>query len=342
MSSSSADGAQLIRRGLSHCDETVVLTVVDQLNLHSGARVDVLVVAPLRTLRKNRSVEQFAATAPFAAVRFLAELIANEPLERVVEILGDASADPSFDQLAHAVDQLLSESVAPSVIALMLAVAAADEVPAEAHCRALLSDRPEFTLPEIVVSAPASPLINPRTVDPAVKEERRRRREEHKQSRQRQLSRPPSRPAPKAVSSRPSSAPPVAAAVSTTPEPVPEFARRRVLLTPLESAEFSTDHPLAGLFVELDVPYSGTERDDLAGTSKRRPVVVLAGSPEALLVRPVFSKPDIARAVLVGWSRLGLDHVSYVALERVRVAVDTGGPIRTFGRLTDEEWNSLL
>lgn len=340
-STQSLDPSTLLRRALAHCDDETVLALVDQLNLQPSARVDVVVVAPIRNLRKSRSVLAFASTAPIAAVRFLIELLSRDALDRVVELLGEASSEPTFAQLSDAVDRLVTQEFEPSIIAAMLASAAANQVPAAAHCQRLLAERVSFQLPEIEVIATPQSLINLKAVDPKIREQRRARREQQKQSRQRPPSRPTNRSTPK---SSPTLKPTTTSATSNVRPAVAELSesrRRQPVLTPLESAEFSSDHVLAGCVVELDVPFDDST-DEFGSDSKVRPALVIAGSPTAVLVRPVFTNPAADRVLLAGWNRLGLDHPSYVSLARVNVALRASESVRRFGRLTNDEWNTVL
>jgi len=76
-------------------------------------------------------------------------------------------------------------------------------------------------------------------------------------------------------------------------------------------------------------------------TSKERPAVVVAASPEELLVRPLYSQDAITRSVFSPWRRVGLDHVSYIDDARVIVA-QASESVRPLAQLTVAEWNSLF
>ena len=345
MSTESSNGHVLLRRALLFCGTDRVLALVEQLNLQPTAGVDILVVAPLRLLKKSRALATFAAGAPMGAIRLLAELLSQDALERVVTLLDDSSNDPSFEELSDAVGHLADEGVAPEVVATMLVFAVVSEVPAAPHCQRLLEERLEFALPELDVVVAKSPLLNPKTVDPLVREQRRQRREDQKSSRQRAKTRPPSRGSNR-ESTQLTTAPSTPGAtvhVEQQPEElVDEFTRRRVILTPLESAQYASDHPLSGFVIELDVAYDEGQTDDSGATSKTRPVVVVAGSATSLLVRPIFSQPGLGRTPLSGWNRLGLAHPSYVDLIRHPISFDPSLSPRRFGLLTDDEWNALF
>ncbi len=339
--------ALLVRRALLAAPASSILDFVDRLNLQPNSRVDVVILAPLRNLKKTRNVSGFASNAPMSAVRFIVDSLTNATLERVVEILGDAAEDPTYEQLASAVDQLADEGVAPLDIAGMLAAAAASGVPATPHCRRLLAEREELALPELEVATPAPILAEVKVVSPEIKEQRKKRREEQKRARQKAQSRPavkPGRPKPVTSDAQRPALPTSSTPVSTpTSAPTPESRRRDILLTPAESALFDAGHPLAGFVVELDVAFDEGSRDELAMVAKQRPVVVLAGKGNELLVRPISSKDAPDRVVLGAWKRLGLAKPSYVSTERVRVSLEESEVgVRKFGRLNDDEWNALF
>ena len=76
--------------------------------------------------------------------------------------------------------------------------------------------------------------------------------------------------------------------------------------------------------------------------SKERPALVVAASPDGLLVRPVYSSISPSRHVLQAWRRLGLDHVCYLDDTRVALSVAPSESLERVGRLTDLEWNAQL
>ena len=85
MSNSTSSANDIVRRGLLKIHEDVVLSTVDSLNL-KGTRLQAVVGMPLRTLQQRRDVVNFASTAPMAAVKGLLELLALNPVERVIEV----------------------------------------------------------------------------------------------------------------------------------------------------------------------------------------------------------------------------------------------------------------
>ena len=66
---------------------------------------------PLRSLQQKRDVVNFAASAPIAAVRAMLEVLAIEPLEKVVEQLGEHAESPTFDQLSEAIDRAVKDGM---------------------------------------------------------------------------------------------------------------------------------------------------------------------------------------------------------------------------------------
>jgi hypothetical protein len=73
-----------VRRGLLKVDDATVLAAVDSLDLRGNAKISAVVGMPLRSLQQRRDVTAFAIGAPVAAVKSLLELLAMEPLEKVV------------------------------------------------------------------------------------------------------------------------------------------------------------------------------------------------------------------------------------------------------------------
>jgi hypothetical protein len=91
----------------------------------------------------------------------------------------------------------------------------------------------------------------------------------------------------------------------------------------------------------VEVPFGVNDTDQPDVKSKDRPVLVVAASSDELLVRPIYSNPSPARTLFQPWRRVGLDHVSYVADERVVVANADLEPLQQLAQLTTTEWNSL-
>ncbi len=327
----------MARRGLARLDATAVLEVVDSLDLRPSARLSPAVAVPLRGLHQRRDLSAFVAGAPIVAVRALLELMVAGALDRVVTALGDHADHPSYEQLAHAVDALASDGVTGDEIAALLAFAVSESFPAAPHCRRLLDERPEWALPAVEV-APVRSVLAPRDVDPEVRARRQARKEAEKAQR-----RATAHPAPRGAKTKgPTGAPPTATPSTPRPSRVApiEVVRRSARLTPAEARRVDLAHPLAGVVVHVEMPFSEPDPAQPEIRSKERPALVVAAAPDAVLVRGVYSNPGPGRRVFGPWRRLGLDHVSYVADEHVLLEV-APSDVREVGRLSDEEWNGL-
>ena len=335
---SERDDAVLLRRALARIDATTVLRFVDSLDLRPTDRVAVVIKAPLRNLARGRDVESFVKNAPPSAVAFMVESLTHETLEDVVKRLGDDSSDPSFDQLSTAITEMLADGADVNLVAAMLANSAASHVPAQEHCRKLLNDVEALELPDIEISSSTANLLQQKRVDPLIREQRRRRRDEERSQRQNSKRTTPNQSRVK----KPSLALPTPTTVDGIATPVLSLDRRVAPLSPAESQEFSNDHDLCGFVVAVEIPFSASNVEELAVSGKTRPALVIGASDTTLLVRPVFSKDAFGRFALGSWNRLGLDHVSYVGLERIAVPIDLSLPLRKYGRVGDQEWNALL
>ncbi len=327
----------VMRSALLKIDPATVLDKVDSLDLRAHARVSAVIGVPLRQLQQRRDVNAFATTAPMAAVRSLLELLAIAPLERVVELLGEHAESPNYDQLATAIDELLSTGGTVDDAVAVLAYAVGESFPAAPHCRRLFEERPEFALPELPDVAAPTVLAAPREVSAELREQRRVRREEEKRRKKPSIPTRPPRPAKgKRMVTPPRDA-------ITTPPLVesPPLERRRLLLTPLESVRFDADHALVGSILLVDVPFDALDPRQPEATSKERPALVVAASSDEVLVRPIYSNQSPTRRVFQAWRRIGLDHVSFIDDERVAVPTSTIQMLRPLGQLSVAEWNAL-
>jgi hypothetical protein len=332
-----ATANDVMRRALLRVDDNRVLTALDRLNFKATHKVSAVVGMPLRSLQQKRDVSTFATGAPITAVRAMLELLALEPLEKIVDLLGDHADSPTLEQLSEAVDRALDDGLSDDDVVAVLAFAVGEEFPAAAQCRQLLEERPGFALPALPETHSSASLLVPKEVDDEVREQRRRRRAEEKRKKSQSTSRA-ARPvkvkradkaSPKDVSS-PSEAPAVV-----------EIARRRFMFTPGELETYDPAHPLVGTVVLADVPFDAVDPLVPEQRSKIRPVLVVAASTRSLLVLGIYSNPSPSRILFQPWRRLGLAHVSYVATERVSVPA-TLDTLDKVGRLSDEEWNSLF
>ena len=128
---------------------------------------------------------------------------------------------------------------------------------------------------------------------------------------------------------------------------------RRALLTPAEREEFDTgDGWVAGVVVAW-VPFDAGHPDersgpDQPGTSggdgKERPCVVIAGSPEHLLVRPGYSEGglisrDWRSTPLRHWRSAGFERPTWVDHEAHRIPREGLRPPQFW--LVPDDWNAL-
>jgi len=355
MSALTASPNDVMRRALVAMDTAAVLTVVDAMNLQ-GVKLPANVAMPLKSLQKKHDIAGFAAASPIDAVSGLLELLSAEPLEQIIEILGDHSENPSYEQLRDAVATLREGGATRNDVIALLAFAAGQEFPAAPSCRQILHENDEYTLPELVITAGTSSLLNPKKQDDAVLEQRKARREEEKarkKAREERARLEKERQAAikaekieceKAEKARAlaekeakEAAAAEAAALAAMPIIIP---RRSVTLTPAESKKFSAEHPLAGWLVMADVPFDAVDPEHPDQHSKVRPAVVLAGNETQLLVAGVYSEESPSRSLFQGWRRAGLDHASYV--DSVRVTVNIDDEVRRVLELSVDEWNSLI
>ena len=340
MSAVSASPHDVMRRALAKLDPDFVMNVVDALQLQ-GAKISAVIAVPLRGLQKKRDVAAFAAGAPIDAVAGLLEVLSMEPLEKVVSALGENAESPNYEQLSTAIATLRVEELSTDALVAVLAYAVGHEFPAAVHCRRILGEDESLMLPEIEITIGHASLLSPKVVDESVREQRRARRAQEKAHKQTRASRTKvessrvrgkaDKKAPRAVS-------------STTVEPTQtrllEVTRRKVTLTPSETAVFDVTHPLSGSVVMTEIPFDNVDPVISEQQSKIRPALVLAASSEGLLVRGIYSHASVTRSLFSPWRRLGLDHVSYIDVARIAVAADT--ELTRVGMLSDDEWNSLL
>lgn len=339
MTDASNSDNMMVRRAFLRMDSAFTLRGVDTLDLRAHAKVSPVVGVPLRQLQQRRDVGAFATAAPLAALKSLLEVLALAPLEKIVEYLGDHVESPTFEQLERAVDQLVASGSSLDDVVAVLAYAIGESFPAAPSCRQLFEGRAELALPALAEVDAPSVLAPPHAVTPEVREQRRFRREEEKR-RRKPVSTMRAARATKPKSGAPPRADLSAKAVAGHGAPA-EPARRRVKLTPLELARFDAAHPLVGVVLLLDVAFDGHDPAQPEMSSKDRPVLVIAGANEELLVRPIYSNSSSTRELFQPWRRVGLDHLSFIDGERMVVAYTSGDPLHQLGRLTTPEWNTL-
>jgi len=334
VNASSSNNA-FVRRALLTINPAITLRAADSLDLRAHAKVSAVVGVPLRQLQQRRDVVAFATSAPMAALKGLLELLALAPLDEVIEHLGDHAESPTYEQLAKAIDELLTSGSSIDDAVAVLAYAISESFPAAPHCRRLFEEREVFALAELPEIVAPTVLASPREVNPAIREQRRARREEEKRRKKPNSLTRPSRPTRSKIVP-PSSHPSAKSHVDVTPAPP---SRRRLLFTPLELSRFDVAHPLVGAVLLVEVPFDALDPDLPDVSSKERPALVVAASGDELLLRPIYSNPSTTRSIFQPWRRVGLDHVSYI--DDVRVVVANVDPHVQVGQLTVSEWNAL-
>lgn len=335
-----ASAHDVMRRAIAKLDADAVMQIVDALQLQ-GAKLSAVIAVPLRNLQKKRDVAAFAAGAPIDAVAGLLELLAMEPLEKVIGALGENAEAPSFEQLGDAISSLRGTSLTDDELVVVLAFAIGNDFPAAGHCRRILAEDEALTLPDIEVTIGHASLLSPKVVDESVREQRRARREEEKTRKQAQAAK--AQAAKAGLKNKHEKKKPVAAVVAEVAPKVAatlEVTRRVVTLMPAEAASYDVHHPLAGWVVTTEVPFDAVDPVIAEQQSKIRPAVVVAGSPEGLLVRGIYTNASTSRSLFSPWRRLGLDHVSYVDV--ARSPVSASAEVSRLGVLSDEEWNALF
>ena len=342
MSSSTNSPTELARRTFLAIEPSVVLGVVDSLDLRGSGKISAVIGVPLRNLQQRRDVVAFATGAPPAALNAMLELLAVAPLDKVIQALGEHADNPSFEQLSAAVDQLLANGESAIDMVLVMTFAIVEGFPAAPHCRRMLDERADFELPALPEVVAPSPLVSLKETDPQIREERRLRRQEMKRKKGPSSVRPPRPGKAKAGDKMTSPVPPTTAPVRSALRGEVNSERRRLILTPAELERFDPEHPLAGTVVFVEVPFDAVDPASPELKSKERPALVAAASGDALLVRPIYSNPSATRSPFQPWRRLGMDHVCY--LDDVRVALNDVAVdgVRRLGQLTDQEWNAQL
>ncbi|HEY5437979.1 MAG TPA: hypothetical protein VIJ99_03685, partial [Acidimicrobiales bacterium] len=181
MTASASNAIEMARRAMLKIDDDVILEAVDGLDLRGHAKISAVVGMPLRNLQQRRDVTTFATSAPVPALQALLELLALAPLEKVIEALGEHADAPNLEQLRTAVDVVRANGATVNDVVAVLGFAISEGFPAAPSCRQLLTDVPEYELPELpdVESSPS--LLTPKETDPQVREQRRLRRELEKQ-----------------------------------------------------------------------------------------------------------------------------------------------------------------
>lgn len=261
-------------------------------------------VNALHALRKHRDPTDAVGRAAYrSAVPWVATAIADDCLSRTIEELGDASEDPTSEQLLSALDRVRAQ-FSDVTIAVMLATVAGAGMPASDLCFAILSEDERFGLsdvsdpeadpdgdvpdgsdapsdsdhPDATVAAAdgnparsAQPTSDTEAVALAQREARRvRRRQEAEAKRKRsEVSRQAAEQARRARKQGRSGSPPPPSGKGerrTPPLVVPTAPRltRRALLTPAEREEFDAGDPWVAGVVVAWVAFDASHPDELS------------------------------------------------------------------------------
>jgi len=297
--------------------------------------------ALLRRARKRPAIVPAVAVGLTSRVR-----------EEAIDALGDASENPTYEELTAVLDDLVAAHGAP-LVALMLAGIADGGFRAAEVCGRVLDEDPRFA-PEALgpVREPTErsrgPVVRaPAPVDDAKREERRRRKQAAKQ--QRRPGAPPPRPKrtrrtdaptpaePSAAATDPPAAASVTARSTTTREEAP---RRVVRVTGIYDGVEYTD-PLIGSVVTATIRWQNESGE---GEKIRPGVVIATCAGDRIIIRPCYSEGGMRsrdwRSVPVSDAlAAGLDRNSFVGSDEQAVdRIDVSAPI---GRLARVDWNAL-
>jgi predicted solute-binding protein len=144
--STKSNATELARKILGSVPANDVLSLVDQLDLRPTPGSSPVLLVPLRSLKQRRDVATFVKSAPVATASLLLEIIGHEELGQIIELLGENASQPTFDQLASAVDQRLTNGADALEVRAVLGHVIAESFPAAPHCERLLEERPELRL----------------------------------------------------------------------------------------------------------------------------------------------------------------------------------------------------
>ncbi|HUQ40170.1 MAG TPA: hypothetical protein VM030_08420 [Acidimicrobiales bacterium] len=297
---------------------------------------------PAARLRRMPDDTQLAA---------LAEALVGPCLEDTVEVLGEASDEPTYNQLMAALDDV-AERHTPHAVATMLAYVAATGQPASGHCARILDEDERFPVADeaesaagAATSATAGPVPAPipppgRGASPERKEARQARRQREREERKAEASR--AARAAEALRQRKqakSTAEREAAEPGSDRTARPAAAPRREVPAWALGDDFSPGDPLTGAVVTAEIVFEGP-----TDGAKVRPCVVVAGSADSLLLRPCYSEGGVRsrdwRSVeVLDWWQAGMTKPGWVENDLRAVHRDQVGEV--IGRLTDQDWNRL-
>jgi hypothetical protein len=283
------DRTSLLAVALSKVDDADLRGAVDHLGAQPGIPRAVLNAA--NALRRSRRVAATLVRPPYRTVLpYLATVVADECLARTIELLGDHSDDPSWEQLLEAVDTVRA-SFSDSIVGVMLASVAANAMPASDLCFEIATTDARFGLddersapdgadghldadePETEALAHLADLHdegedrgapNPRraTVEQrAARRERRKTAAEDRRRRHETAERAAALVRSARKQERGGSAAEQSTPVAPEKRSVPTLVRQPSL-TPAQQEEFDPTHALVGAVVYAWVPFDRNTDDD--------------------------------------------------------------------------------
>jgi hypothetical protein len=319
----------------------------------------------INALRRHRDPAGVLGKVQYRAViPYVAAAASDTCLTRTIEVLGDASDDPTREQLLTAIDELDDEFTVATVAVMLASVADADMASSDL-CFDLLATSDRFGLTEWgeVDAGPVTRTTDPLPAGgatPEQREARRAKKQKDAEDRRRKLDAArrageEARRARKKDRSSGSEAPRPTPGPTTgvSPSAAPRLTRR-ALLTPDQEAEFDRHDPWAAGVVFAWVPFD--QEDPAAAPTaptapgidgqggKIRPCVVVAGSATHLLVRPGYSEGgaksrDWKSVPLAHWRRSGFGRPTWIDIAVLRVQRDqVDAPV---GWLSGEDWNAI-
>lgn len=340
-------------------------------------------VNALHALRKHHDPTEAVGRAAYrAALPWVATALADDCLSLTIEELGEASEDPTREQLLSALDAVRAQ-YSDVTIAVMLATVAGAEMPASDLCFEILAEDQRYGVTDLSdagdapLSEPAdapdhtltAAQADPAPSDPptggagaatsAQREARRLRKRQEAEARRKkqaasQRAAEQARQARKLGRSDPSPTPDGGDGQSPSvgPSSAPRLTRR-ALLTPADAEEFDPADPWVAGVVLAWVPFEGGHPDQLSeleqpatpeNDGKERPCVVIAGSPDQLLVRPGYSEGglrsrDWRSTPLRHWRSSGFDRPTWVDHEARRIP--RNGVLAPRAWLAPDDWNAL-
>lgn len=270
--------------------------------------------------------------------RHLAMALSQPVSNDAEELLGDAFAEPTQDDLDAVTPKLVRRHGRLAVAFYYSYVIAGDNYASE-MLKGYFGENALFEAEQDHQIPAPLPKPEPRVVDSATRDRRRQRRlERKKQAVVTVRAKPPT----KRVKAKPKAT----RRSLTVGAPTPPQSKITVEPTRLvhphvsQAGGFSTAHRMVGLLV---TGYIHFDPANPASRGKARPCVVIAVGPEQLLVRPVYTNPykfaGHWRSVrLDDWKQAGLTHPSHVGTDQHKIPHIEDGVL---GRLTTHDWNRI-